>query len=125
MKERIFKWLDKTFPIDRFKDNLIDISEYDDWEWGYKYIVEDVFGVTDITFDHWVKDRCGRFYGLKISSKSSWYNQNGVLHRNKNKPAVIYNKPFSTEYYVNGFRINPLEKKLKYKNNRLIRPKYF
>jgi len=56
MKEIIFEFLDKNYPIRKLnKIYYIDISFDNDTT----NIVKHIFGESDITFKDWVKHKCG------------------------------------------------------------------
>ena len=121
IKDKIYKFLDRNYPIDRKQDNLID-TRFDE---EIENIVSKVFGVSNIEFSVWVTERCGNFYGIKNHRQSQWFNKDHLLHRRKQRPAIISHEGYNPEYFENGWRVNPPETKPKYHNNRLVRPKYF
>ena len=107
MKELIYKFLDKNYPIN---NNIINAC----FNENINAIINNVFGVNNITFHDWIYDRVGKVYAIMESDNSIlWYKgklvhrdndlpalicengtkvwyKNNKRHRNNNKPAVIY-----------------------------------
>ena len=98
LRDRIYKFLDENYPIDKSDDNLIDIR----FDVDTRHVVNRVFGTYDINFIDWVQSRCHQIYGTKIhSGYKCWRNMNGEYHRSGNKPAIIY-VDGHVEYFIYG-----------------------
>ena len=82
MKNKIFKYLDKLYPI---KEDCIDISFNKDID----NIIEILFGIINITFNDWIIARGYQQYGYLYPDGTTRWFQNGKLHRDNDKPARI------------------------------------
>ena len=116
MKNKIFTYLDKNYPI---KDTTIKTS----FDKDITTVVERIFGVNDINFFDWVNDRIGLYFNtinidtqvyykgnrfhrdndlpaLMVNSDLFWY-QNGKLHRDNDLPAMIWGDHLK-QWYQHG-----------------------
>ena len=84
-KEYIYKFLDRHYPI---KDGVIDMS----FNKVTGPMIYNIFGVENISFNGWVRDRIGPIYAMKFDTIiEAWYDldNNNYIAALKHKPSVI------------------------------------
>ena len=97
MKDIVYKFLKRNYPID---GDVVDVTFNED----IANVVEEVLGVKEINFFDWAHDRIGdkfTYYTTTPSGLQVWYNENGEIHRDNDKPAVIEKDRFEA-WYQNG-----------------------
>ena len=99
-KKLIYEFLDRNYPID---GNVIDMS----FNHHQYYVVNEVFGVTEINFLDWAYDRVGERFVLYSDNEYIHY-KNKQIHNGRFKPARYYyydDRKMNKQYFVNNVEV--------------------